>query len=328
MKIAVSYFDKLDWWPNKNFKGICDSLFNIPCNATVTRYTPEELLHIKDYDAVFLMRGGDAMSDEHIHHYKKNNILVSIWHDDIFSWKLFPHYYGDIYHWKLKKFACHSKELMKWFEVADILFFPYINTFLKFRKYQKFKTKVVWLPWSAPDSLLESDATWRTRKDKIVLSGHMYKQYTLRNIIEKYSVTNSGKEILTCLKHYGYCQKSQSKMTTGHSYWDFLKAHKGAVATSAIKASDFHRAKYMEIPACGCLPFLEYTPDIHFLGFVDGINCIVIDKFNYKEKFQMIYSEKASVIARNARELVEQKHLHSHRAATIVSCIVNKLRLR
>ncbi len=315
MRIAVSYFDKLDWWPNKNFKGICDSLFHIPCNATVTRYTPEELLHTKDYDAVFLLRGGDAISDEHIRHYKKHGILIAIWHDDVFRWKT-------------RMFACHSKTLMKWFEVADILFIVWVECFLKFKQYDKFKNKVVWLPWSAFDSIIDTDIAWLSRKDRILLSGSVGKCYPLRKSIAEYSVTDSGKGLLDSLKHYGYRCHSQDKMLTGQAYYDCLKTYKGAVATSGIKPGNFHRAKYMEVSACGCVPFLEYTPDIHFLGFVDGINCILIDKHNFRQKFALINSDRAIVIANNARELVRTRHLHSHRARTIISTITNKLELR
>lgn len=328
MRIAVSYFEKLEWWPNKNFKGICDSLLDLSCKATVVKYTPQELLHTKDYDAVFLLRGGDAMSDEHIRHYKKNDILVAIWHDDIFCWKNLSLCRHDIYIWKLRKFACHSEELFKWFDVADILFLPYVNTFGKFKKYNKYKNKVVWMPWSAQDSLLDTEVPWASRKNRVLLSGHMHKQYAMRHVVRKYSLTDSGKGIIDSIKHYGYGEQVQHKMLTGQAYYDYLMTYKGAVATVAVSASDFHRAKYMEISACGCVPFLEYTPDIHYLGFIDGINCILINRYNYQEKFQMIHSEKAALIAQNARELVRARHLHSHRAETIAATIINKLRLR
>lgn len=329
MKIAVSYFEKLDWWPNKNFKGICDSLLDLSCKATVVKkYTPEELLHTKDYDAVFLLRGGDAMSDEHIRHYRKNDVLVAIWHDDIFRWKNLSLCRHDIYVWKLRKFACHPKGLMKWFDVADILFLPYVNAFFKFKKYDKYKHKVVWLPWSASDSIMHTNVEWSSRKDKILLSGRMSGHYVFRTAIRHYSLTDSGKSIIDSIEHYGYKRESQNNMITGQRYYDLLMTYKGAVATSSISASDFHRAKYLEITACGCLPFLQYTPDIHFLGFVDGINCILIDKYNFRQKFALINSDRANIIANNARELVRERHLHSHRARTIISTITKKLELR
>jgi len=316
MKIAVSYFDKLDWWPNKNFKGICDSLLELSCKAAVVeKYTPQELLHAKNYDAVFLMRGGDAMSGEHIRHYKKHGILIAIWHDDIFSWKTLM-------------FAYPSKGLVKWFEVADILFIVWAECFLKFRRFGKVKNKMVWLPWSASDSILDADIAWSSRKDRILLSGSVGKCYPLRMSIEEYSATDSGKGLVDCLKHYGYRCHSQDKMLTGQAYYDYLKTYKGAVATSGIKPGHYHRAKYIEVSACGCLPFLEYTPDIPFLGFVDGINCILIDKHNFRQKFALVNSDRANVIASNARELVRRRHLHSHRARTIISTITNKLELR
>jgi len=315
MKIAVSYFDKLDWWPNKNFKGICDSLFHIPCNATVTRYTPEELIHTKDYDAVFLMRGGNALSAEHVRHYKSNGTLVALCHDDIFFWKT-------------RLWACYSKELMRWFDVADIIFTMWAECFLRFRQYRRFRRKLVWLPWSASDSILDTDIEWHSRRDKILLSGNTGKCYPLRRRIADYSVTGAGRELIESIRHYGYRQHSQDKMLTGQAYYDYLKMYKAAVATGGIKPAHYHRAKYMEIAACGCLPFVEYTPDMPYLGFVDAINCVVIDKHNFRQKFALISSDRTNVIANNARELVRKKHLHSHRARTIVSTITNKLELK
>ena len=328
IRIAVSYFERLRTFPNKNFKGICDSLLCVPCEATVISYTPQELLDTSDYDAVFLLRGGQAMSDKHISHYQKNNILITVWHDDIFCWNKFSPHLDDIYVWRVKRFACHSKKLMGWFDVADVIFLPYVNAFLKFKRYNKYRNKVVWMPWSAHDSLLEMKVPWTMRKDRILLSGHMHPQYAMRHIIHKYSLTNTGKNVIDSIKHYGYTEDVQDKMLTGQEYYDHLMTYKGAIATSAVQASDFHRAKYMEIAACGCLPFFEYTPDIHFLGFIDGINCIVIDNNNYQDKFQMMYSEKAPIIAQNARELIKERHLHSHRAKNILSNIISKLELR
>jgi len=316
MKIAVSYFDKLEWWPNKNFKGLCDSLLDLSCKAAVVeKYTPQELLHTKDYDAVFLLRGGDAMSDEYIRHYKKHGILIAFWHDDVFSWRT-------------RMFGCYSKALVRAFEVSDVVFIVWVECFQKFRQYDKFKNKVVWLPWSAYDSILDTDIAWSSRKDKILLSGSVGKCYPLRMSIEECSATDSGKRILDSLEHHGYGRHSQDRMLTGQDYYDYLKTYKGAIATTGIKPGHFHRAKYIEVSACGCLPFLEYTPDIPFLGFVDGINCILIDKHNFRQKFALINSDRANIIANNARELVRERHLHSHRARTIISTITKKLELR
>jgi hypothetical protein len=315
MKIAVSYFDKLSIWPNKNFQGICDSLLHVPCDVIVAKYTPQELLEAKDYDAVFLLRGGEAMTEEHIRHYKNNHILVALWHDDVYSWKA-------------SVFPCHSKPLMAWFEVADLLFVLWIEVFLRFRQYDKFKNKVVWSPWSASDQILDTDVDWPSRKDKILLSGNLSKHYPFRRCLAEYSATDPGRAILDRIEHHGYRPKSQDQMITGQAYYDCLKTYRGAAVTAAAKPVNFHLAKYMEVCACGCLPFLEHTPDIHYLGFVDGMNCILINQRDYKEKFGLIRSDRAPIIARNARELVKSRHLHSHRAKAIISAIVSKMELR
>jgi len=315
IRIAVSYFEKLNIGVNSIFARLCDSLAISNCTACVQKYTPEDLLEKNDYDAVFLLRGGDAMSSEHIAHYKKNKVLIILWHDDIYCWKT-------------RYFISYSKELMNWFEVSDLIFLPYINTFLKFKKYSKFRNKVIWCPWSVPDSIFETDIGWDSRKDKILLSGWIGRSYPLRNIISKYASTMDGKDLIDTLKHKGYTRESQEGIVTGKAYYDRLKSYKGAVVTTLFAPVNYHVAKYLEIPACGCVPFMEYTPDIHFLGFVDGINCILIDKHNFRQKLVLINSDQAIVIANNARELVRKRHLHSHRARTIISTITNMLELR
>jgi hypothetical protein len=58
---------------------------------------------------------------------------------------------------------------------------------------------------------------------------------------------------------------------------------------SAIAAtSDTPSIKYWEIPAAGCLTFMEITKENrgNYLGFIDNENAIFINKKNYKEKFR------------------------------------------
>ncbi|MDI1496025.1 MAG: hypothetical protein K8823_1682 [Cenarchaeum symbiont of Oopsacas minuta] len=68
--------------------------------------------------------------------------------------------------------------------------------------------------------------------------------------------------------------------------------------------------KYWEIPAAGCLTFMEMTKQnmADFLGFKDGENSVYINNKNYKKKFMEYLSDvdnpKWKEIADNGREYV------------------------
>jgi hypothetical protein len=78
-------------------------------------------------------------------------------------------------------------------------------------------------------------------------------------------------------------------------------------AASIAATTDCYTMKYFEMPASGCMTFMEIT-DYNFgksLGFEDGLNCIYINEKNYKNKFLEYISDitnpKWEEIASNGR---------------------------
>ena len=58
---------------------------------------------------------------------------------------------------------------------------------------------------------------------------------------------------------------------------------------SAIAATTGnYTQKYLEIPAAGCLSFMEVTDKNHanYLNFKDGENAIFVNERNYQQKFE------------------------------------------
>jgi hypothetical protein len=58
---------------------------------------------------------------------------------------------------------------------------------------------------------------------------------------------------------------------------------------AAVCATTYYPTiRYMEIPAAGCLTFMEITEKNkgEYLGYVDGISAIFINENNYKKKFE------------------------------------------
>jgi len=80
---------------------------------------------------------------------------------------------------------------------------------------------------------------------------------------------------------------------------------------AAIAATTFYPTiKYLEIPATGCLTFMEITENNYgkYLGFEDDHTAIFINESNYKDKFEEFLSDatnsKWEDIANNGRKYV------------------------
>ena len=100
---------------------------------------------------------------------------------------------------------------------------------------------------------------------------------------------------------------------------------------SAIAAtSDTPSIKYWEIPAAGCLTFMEITDENRgkYLGFIDGETAIFIDQKNYKEKFQEFLDDpnnpKWGKIANSGRNFVLKKFNNDKAVESLVK-IMKKL---
>lgn len=68
------------------------------------------------------------------------------------------------------------------------------------------------------------------------------------------------------------------------NYPEYLSQYRAAIAATTY----YPTQKYWEIPAAGCLSFMEFTEinDGSYLGFVDNETAIFINEKNYKKKFE------------------------------------------
>jgi len=88
------------------------------------------------------------------------------------------------------------------------------------------------------------------------------------------------------------------------NYVEMLYNYRGAIAATTY----YPTIKYWEIPASGCLTFMEITKknDGEYLGYVDGKNAIFIDESNYNKKFSEFLQNPDDPhweqIAKNGRE--------------------------
>ena len=72
-------------------------------------------------------------------------------------------------------------------------------------------------------------------------------------------------------------------------YSDLLQKYRGSIACSTLTFV----VKMLEIPAAGCISFMEVTGKnkCEYVGFQDGKNAIFINENNYRDKFEEFISE-------------------------------------
>ena len=70
----------------------------------------------------------------------------------------------------------------------------------------------------------------------------------------------------------------------GNKYPLLLQKYQSAIAATTGN----YTQKYLEIPAAGCLSFMEVTDENHanYLNFKDGENAIFVNERNYQQKFE------------------------------------------
>ena len=75
----------------------------------------------------------------------------------------------------------------------------------------------------------------------------------------------------------------------GDKYNLLLQKYAGAIAATSVETT----IKYWEIPAAGCLTFMEITEKNRgdYLGYVDGETGIFINEDNYEQKFERFLND-------------------------------------
>ncbi len=132
-------------------------------------------------------------------------------------------------------------------------------------------------------------------KDKILNSGAVASTKLTNRIFAKLT-KGEGDPI----KHYKLRTMCNSlpyvdyTTTLGHEYvGDKYPLLLQKYATAIAATTDIYTMKYFEMPAAGCLTFMEITDKNYGknLGYRDGENAIFINEKNYKEKFQEYLSD-------------------------------------
>jgi hypothetical protein len=101
-------------------------------------------------------------------------------------------------------------------------------------------------------------------------------------------------------------KKAGAKM--GAAYGDYLAGFAASLACCDTRIVP----KYLEIPLAGCLCFAQEQEDYKRMGFVDGKNCILLTKENFKSRTQKFLNSVRDDIyykrvAKEGRKLIESK---------------------
>ena len=159
-----------------------------------------------------------------------------------------------------------------------------------FYKYypKEFKYKEIF--WCLESSLYENVSPFRNRiNDKILLTGNVGKTSWKSKMANKILNPKNSAHLFYNLRTK--CRKLEyvdfTPIKNGKHVNDDYPSYLSKYCASIAAATFYPVIKYFEIPAAGCLTFMEVTEknDCKILGFEDGKNVIFINEYNYKEKF-------------------------------------------
>ena len=196
-----------------------------------------------------------------------------------------------------------------------------------FYKYfpKKYRYKVI--VYGLEPTLFQKVTPFNSRiKDKILNSGAVVSPKLHNRIFCKLTKGESDP-----MKHYKLrtlCNRLQFVDYTpplnhefcGDKYSILLQKYRASIAATTT----YPTIKYLEIPAAGCLTFMEITDYNRgsYLGFKDGENAIFINQKNYKSKFESYLSDvdnpKWKEIANSSREYVMNNLTNDHAVNSLV----------
>ena len=145
--------------------------------------------------------------------------------------------------------------------------------------------------------------------DRCILSGAVGRFYPVRKIAAR------NPDVVT-LRHPGYGDAPGREVPGlfGEAYARELSRYRCAVTCSAVIG--YVVAKYMELPAAGCLLLATYTSDLDRLGFEDGVTYVRVDEGSFDGKLAEVLAapEAFERIRRAGFEMVRRRHSDAHRA--------------
>lgn len=141
-----------------------------------------------------------------------------------------------------------------------------------------------------------------------ILSGSLGKFYPFR----KAAARHPG---VVVMPHPGYAEASRpgGPGTFRAAYARELSRYVCGVTCGSVVG--YVVAKYMEIPAAGCLLLAPYLPDLDLLGFQDGVNYVRVDETTFGTVLDDVLARPRvyESIRRAGYDMVRARHADTHR---------------
>jgi len=189
---------------------------------------------------------------------------------------------------KYNPIECHEKYNIDYY--FNFMSEKYFHKF--YPKNFKYKSIILGLE----SSLYNNLTPFKDRiKNKILNSGAIGKNTMISRVTNK--ILNPKKsgwyfyKLRTICNELPYVERFGmiGKKYTNNSYQELLARYRGSIAATTY----YPTIKYWEIPAAGCLTFMEITKenDGMYLGYKDEETAIFINEKNYKQKFEMFLAD-------------------------------------
>ncbi len=225
-------------------------------------------------------------------------------HPLIYSYMNDPHQKGMIGTYKdgtkVKKYGARKRMERAKARGVKYIICPYKNGYEQYLKTHEDGQELVWFP-VAPRQRIEHKKL-KNRKQEILGNGHLwegvegFRPYEFRKwAYEQENVTH----IPHCV--YGDAPKAKE-------YQEFL----GSYVASLALCDTYVVPKYMEIPLCGCVAIIQDIGETKELGFIDGVNCIMVNRDNFHQKVNQALNSSNQLIADAGYKLVSENYTSKH----------------
>jgi hypothetical protein len=204
---------------------------------------------------------------------------------------------------------------ISFYEQFDIIAFV---TWSPFQSLQ-LKSKLYHLPHNAPSTIFYSNEL--EKSIDVLLSGNddpkwyplrrrfkiwLEKEKNIHSFISNASGTSKKQECLVgLLKKEKQIQAYDRQL---QEYSNLLRSSKIILLDGGV--FDYPVKKYIEAMACGCLVLAPMPMDSELLGFVDGVNMVVVDESNFMEKcrYYLEHEDERKEITDAAYKLYQERH--------------------